>query len=69
MHKQHLIVDIVHVHAEKVMAIVLLCESAQKYRALTMLLQYQKTLSMTSTTNALSRVSEISQVLCVSGNP
>ena len=37
---------ILTVHVEKVMAIVLLCESAQQFRALMMILQYHKTLSM-----------------------
>ena len=51
------------------MAIVLLCESAQQFRALMMILQYHKTLSMISMMlsqcyNALSHVvSETSSVL------
>ena len=47
------------------MTIVLLCESAQQFRALLMILQYHKTLSMIfdDAPNALFRVSETSQVL------
>ena len=39
---------IVKGHVEKVMAIVLLCESAQQFRALMIILQYHKILSMIS---------------------
>ena len=65
----------VHVHAAiivvgKVMTIVLLCESVQQYRALLMILQYHKTLSVVAISiifydapNALFCVFETSMVL------
>ena len=39
---------LVKVHVEKLMAIVVLCESAQQVRALMMILHHHKTLSMIS---------------------
>ena len=41
-------ITVVIVHVEKMMAIVLLCESAQQSRALMMILKYHKKLSMIS---------------------
>ena len=41
-------ITVVTVHVEKMMAIVPLCESAQQFRALMMILQYHKSLSMIS---------------------
>ena len=40
-----LALTLIMVHVEKAMAIELVCESAQQFRALMMILQYHKTLS------------------------
>ena len=57
---------IVKGHVEKVMAIVLLCESAQQFRALMIILQYHEILSMISMMVSkcpISSASETSQDL------
>ena len=62
----HMLITIVIVHVEKVMALVLLCESAEQLKVLMMILQYHKTLTIISMMIfqcPISFVSETSQVL------